>query len=99
MISFKYFICLSVFALFTTLILLGCKTERYTTKFELTPVMEDSVTTPERFTKELEEELRLEDTKRMKMLQEKAKKEAEKKSKSAKSNVEEIKSEEPQKAK
>ena len=73
--TLKYHICLLMFIFLTTLILLGCETERYTTKFELTPTMEDSKTTPERLTNELDDELRLEDEKRMKKLQEKAEKE------------------------
>lgn len=74
MTSFKYLICTSVIMLFVTLILLGCGKQRHTTKFMMTPIgsMEDSLTTPERLTKELEEELRLEDVKRMKTLQEEA---------------------------
>jgi hypothetical protein len=77
--------------LFTTLILLGCDTQRFTTKFEVTPTMEDSVTTPEKLTKELEEELKLEDAKRIKVLQEEAEKKKEKKGKPAGKKAEETK--------
>ena len=92
MTSFKYLVSVSVIMFFTTLILLGCDTQRFTTKFELTPTMEDSVTTPESLTKELEEELKLEDAKRIKMLQEEAEKKKEKERKSTEKKVEEAKS-------
>ncbi|MHC4182804.1 MAG: hypothetical protein ACYSR0_05595 [Planctomycetota bacterium] len=92
MTSFKYLICASVITLFATLLLLGCETQRYTTKFELTPTMEDSVTTPEKLTKELEEELKLEDAKRMKTLQEEAEKRKEKGSRPTEKKAEETKS-------
>ncbi len=91
MISFKYLVCVSMITFFTTLILLGCDTQRFTTKFELTPTMEDSLTTPESLTKELEEELKLEDAKRIKMLQEKAEEKKEKEGKPAEKKVEETK--------
>ncbi len=107
--SFKYLVCVSVITFFTTLILLGCDTQRFTTKFELTPTMEDSLTqrfttkfeltptmedsltTPESLTKELEEELKLEDAKRIKMLQEKEQEKKEKEGKPAEKKVEETK--------
>ena len=92
MTSFKYLVSVSVITFFTTLILLGCDTQRFTTKFELTPTMEDSVTTPESLTKELEEELKLEDAKRIKMLQEKEQERKEKEGKPAGKKVEEAKS-------
>ncbi len=91
MTSFKYLVYVSVIMFFTTLILLGCDTQRFTTKFEVTPTMEDSVTTPEKLTKELEEELKLEDAKRIKMLQEKAEEKKEKEGKPAEKKVEETK--------
>jgi Sec-independent protein translocase protein TatA len=80
--------------LFATLILLGCGKQRHTTKFMMTPIgsMEDSLTTPERLTKELEEELKLEDAKRMKTLQKEAEERKEKKRKPAEKKSEEAKS-------
>ncbi len=91
MTSFKYLVCVSVITFMTTLIILGCGSQRHTTKFELTPTMEDSLTTPERLTKELEEELKLEDAKRIKRLQEEAEKKKEKESKPGEKKVEETK--------
>ncbi len=96
MTSFKYLICASVIMLFVTLLLLGCGKQRHTTKFMMTPIgsMEDSLTTPERLTKELEEELKLEDAKRMKILQEEAEKRKEKGSRPTEKKAEEAKAEE-----
>jgi hypothetical protein len=92
-ISFKYLTYVSMITLFTVLILLGCGKQRHTTKFKMTPIdsMPDSLTSPERLTKELEEELKLEDAKRMKMLQEKAKEKKEKERTPAEKEVEEAK--------
>ncbi len=70
------FILLGIMVLFTSLVSSGCGTQ--TTKiFELTPVgsMEDSVTTPDRLSNELSEQKKREDVKRMKRLQEEAKRE------------------------
>ncbi len=94
MTSSKYLICASVITFFAALILLGCGKQRHTTKFMMTPVgsMEDSLTTPERLTKELEEELKLEDAKRLKMLQEEAEKRKEKGSRPTGKKAEEAKS-------
>ena len=94
MTSFKYLICASVIMLFATLLLLGCGKQRHTTKFMMTPIgsMEDSLTTPERLTKELEEELKLEDAKRMKTLQEEAEERKEKGSTPTEKKAEETKS-------
>jgi hypothetical protein len=80
--------------LFATLLLLGCGKQRHTTKFMMTPIgsMEDSLTTPERLTKELEEELKLEDAKRMKTLQEEAEERKEKGSRPTEKKAEETKS-------
>ena len=71
MMSLKYIICLSVVVTFSTLMFLGCETERYTTKFEVTPFMEDGVTSTENLSMELKDELRIEDEKRLKGLREK----------------------------
>ncbi|MCP5003101.1 MAG: hypothetical protein GY941_03990 [Planctomycetes bacterium] len=70
------FILLSIMVLLISLVSLGCGT-RTTKIFELTPVgsMEDSVTTPDRLSKELSEQKKREDVKRMKRLQEDAKRE------------------------
>ena len=101
MTSFKYLICASVIMLFATLILLGCGKQRHTTKFMMTPIgsMEDSLTTPERLTKELEEELKLEDAKRMKTLQEEAEERKEKGRRPIEKKAEEAKSVEPREVK
>ncbi len=94
MTSFKYLFCASVIMLFATLILLGCGKQRHTTKFMMTPIgsMEDSLTTPERLTKELEDELKLEDAKRMKTLQEEAEERKEKGRRPIEKKAEEAKS-------
>ncbi len=91
MTSFKYFICIVTIACLTALISSGCEIQRYTTKFEVTPVMEDSTTDPQRLTKELDEELRMEDEKRRKVLLDKAKAEGEKENTSTKEKTEEVK--------
>ena len=69
MAPFKYFICLTMVALLSTFACLGCETERYTTKIGLTPVMEDGLTSTDRLSNELSDEMAIEDTKRIKMLQ------------------------------
>ncbi|MFQ5714142.1 MAG: hypothetical protein ACE5GU_08930 [Candidatus Scalinduaceae bacterium] len=92
MTSFKYLVCVSLITFMTTLIILGCGSQRATTKFELTPTMEDSVTTADQLSKELEEELKLEDAKRIKMLQEKEQGKKEKEGKPAGKKAEEMKS-------
>lgn len=75
MTAFKYFICSGIIVLLATFVLSGCETERYTTKFEVTPFMEDGTTTTEKLNSELQDELRMEDEKRMLMLREKAEEE------------------------
>lgn len=72
MTAFKYFICSGIIVFLATLVLSGCETERYTTKFEVTPFMEDGATSTEKLNSELQDELRMEDEKRMLMLREKA---------------------------
>ncbi len=91
MISLKYFILSSIIGFLAILITLGCNSQRSTKIFELTPIgsMEDSVTTPERLTKELFEELKLKDAKRIKMLQEIAKEKKEKGNTSTEKKIEE----------
>lgn len=82
MISFKYIIWLSIIGFLAILITLGCNSQRSTKIFELTPIgsMEDSVTTPERLTRELDVLLQSEDAKRIRMLQQIAKEKKENKS-------------------
>ncbi len=87
MISFKYLIYSIMIMSFTTLFLFGCKSSRYTTKFEVTPVMEDGMTSTQRLTDELNDEMRMEDEKRMQMLQEKAKEKREREGKATGSSV------------
>lgn len=77
MTYFRYIIIISIFSIFSTLVFTGCGEQRLTTMFSLTPTMEDGTTTPARLTKELDDELQFEDTKRRKVLQEKAKEESE----------------------
>jgi len=86
-ISFKYLIYSIMIMFFTTLFLFGCKTERYTTKFEVTPFMEDGLTSTERLSDELHDELRMEDEKRIQMLQEKAEEKREREGKAAVNSV------------
>ncbi len=76
--SLKHFILLSIVVMVTMSVPLGCGSQGTTTIFEWTPVgsMEDSVTTPERLSRELEDQKEREDVKRMKRLQENAKRES-----------------------
>lgn len=78
MASLKHFILFSIMVLFSASVPLGCGSQGTTTIFEWTPIgsMEDEVTTPDRLTTELEVQKEREDTKRMKRLQEKAKRES-----------------------
>ncbi|MDR4505577.1 MAG: hypothetical protein MRK01_12425 [Candidatus Scalindua sp.] len=91
MASFKHFILFSVMVLFITLFSLGCGSQGTTTIFKWTPVgsMKDSVTVPEELSSELEVQKEREDTKRMKRLQENAKKESFKQKTPTKSVTEE----------
>ncbi len=79
---------------FTTLTLLGCGSQGTTTTFGWTPIdsMPDSLTSPEKLTRELDELLLTKDEKRIKLLQEKAKVKADEKNKSTEKKVEETKS-------
>ncbi|MEE9604243.1 MAG: hypothetical protein V3V70_01620 [Candidatus Scalindua sp.] len=94
MTSFKYLVCVSVITFFTTLPLLGCGSQGTTTTFGWTPIdsMPDSLTSPEKLTRELDELLLTKDEKRIKMLQEKEQEKKEKGGKPAGKKVEEAKS-------
>ena len=78
---------------FTTLTLLGCGSQGTTTTFGWTPIdsMPDSITSPEKLTRELDELLQTKDGKRIKLLQEKAEEKKGKDSKSTEKKVEETK--------
>jgi hypothetical protein len=86
---------------FTTLTLLGCGSQGTTTTFGWTPIdsMPDSLTSPEKLTRELDELLLTKDEKRIKMLQEKEQEKKEKGGKPAEKKVEETKGEEPEEIK
>jgi hypothetical protein len=101
MTLFKYLFCVSVTAIFTILILLGCGSQRHTTTFKFTPIdsIPDELTKPESLTKELDELLKVKDEQRMRMLQEKAKKEKEQEGKVTEKKAEETKGEEPKEIK
>ncbi|MEE9259566.1 MAG: hypothetical protein V3U40_00455 [Candidatus Scalindua sediminis] len=94
MTSFKYFICVSVIMFFTTLTFLGCGSQGTTTTFGWTPIdsMPDSITSPEKLTRELDELLLTKDEKRIKLLQEKEQEKKEKEGKPAGKKAEEAKS-------
>ncbi len=87
MTSIKYLIYTIMIMSFSTLFLFGCKTSRYTTKFEVTPTMEDGMTSTQRLTDELNDELRMEDEKRLRMLQQKAEEKREREGKAPGSSV------------
>ncbi len=93
MTSFKYLVCVSVITFFTTLTLLGCGSQGTTTTFGWTPIdsMPDSLTSPEKLTRELDELLQTKDEERIKMLQEKEQERREKEGKPAEKKVEETK--------
>ncbi len=81
MASFKKIICLVAVACLVSLTFLGCETERYTTKFQATPmesVNEDLQIEPQKLTEELDEQMKIEDKKRRNMLLDKAEAEAKK---------------------
>ncbi len=81
MTSINKFFCLIVMACIAVFIFSGCETQRYTTKFQATPmesVNEDLSIDPHKLSGELDEQMRIEDEKRRTMLLEEAKAEAEK---------------------
>ncbi len=97
MASFKRIIFLVAILCLVSLTFLGCETERYTTKFQATPmesINEDLQIEPQKLTGELEEQMAIENEKRRNMLLDKSKveamkTEAEKNSKPILKNVDE----------
>jgi hypothetical protein len=78
----------------SALILSGCEIQRYTTKFQATPmdsVNEDLSIDPQKLTQELDDQMRVEDEKRRNMLLDKAKADAEKGNKPGTQNTEDAK--------
>ncbi len=81
MTKIRYLICMVTITCVTALISSGCEVQRYTTKFQATPlesVNEDLSIDPQKLTGELDEQMRIEDEKRRQALLDKAKEEAEK---------------------
>lgn len=81
MTKFKYLFCIVAVACVTALISSGCEVQRYTTKFQATPmdsVNEDLTIDPQKLTEELDDQMMVEDEKRRQRLLDKAKAEAEK---------------------
>lgn len=92
--KFKYLICVVTITCVTALISSGCEVQRYTTKFQATPmesVNEDLSIDPQKLTDELDEQMRIDDEQRRKALLDKA--EAEKADKSGTQKTEEEKEE------
>ncbi len=80
MTNFKYLISIVTITCAATLISSGCEVQRYTTKFQATPmesVNEDLTIDPQKLTEEMDDQLMIEDEKRRTMLLDKAKAEAE----------------------
>ncbi len=91
MTNFKYLISIVIITCVTMLISSGCEVQRYTTKFQATPmesVNEDLTIDPQKLTEELDDQMMIEDEKRRQMLLEKAKAEAEKSKGTATQKVE-----------
>ena len=81
MTKFKYLFCIVAVACVTALISSGWEVQRYTTKFQATPmdrVNEDLTIDPQKLTEELDDQMMVEDEKRRQRLLDKAKAEAEK---------------------
>ncbi|MBT3877714.1 MAG: hypothetical protein HON76_17850 [Candidatus Scalindua sp.] len=94
MAKFKYLICVVTITCVTALISSGCEVQRYTTKFQATPmdsVNEDLSINPQKLTEELDDQMRLEDEKRRNMLLDEAKAKAEKGNKPGTQKIEEVK--------
>ena len=94
MTKFKYLFCIVAVACVTALISSGCEVQRYTTKFQATPmdsVNEDLSINPQKLTEELDDQMRLEDEKRRNMLLDEAKAKAEKGNKPGTQKIEEVK--------
>ncbi len=80
MTNFKYLISIVTITCAATLISSGCEVQRYTTKFQATPmdsVNEDLSIDPQKLTEEMDDQLMIEDEKRRNMLLDKAKAKAE----------------------
>jgi len=91
MTKFKYVICIVTITCVTALISSGCEVQRYTTKFQATPmdsVNEDLSIDPQKLTQEMDDQMRIEDERRRNMLLDKAKAEAEKGNKTGTQNTE-----------
>ncbi len=91
MTNFKYLISTVIITCVTMLISSGCEVQRYTTKFQATPmesVNEDLTIDPQKLTEELDDQMMIEDEKRRQMLLDKAKAEAEKSKGAATQKVE-----------
>ena len=91
MTKFKYLFCIVAVACVTALISSGCEVQRYTTKFQATPmdsVNEDLSIDPQKLTQEMDDQMRIEDERRRNMLLDKAKAEAEKGNKTGTQNTE-----------
>jgi hypothetical protein len=91
MTKFKYVICIVTITCVTALISSGCEVQRYTTKFQATPmdsVNEDLSIDPQKLTQEMDDQMMIEDERRRNMLLDKAKAEAEKGNKAGTQNTE-----------
>jgi|GEM_PF-1062935 hypothetical protein len=91
MTKFKYVICIVTITCVTALISSGCEVQRYTTKFQATPmdsVNEDLSIDPQKLTQEMDDQMMIEDERRRNMLLDKAKAEAEKGNKTGTQNTE-----------
>ena len=81
MTNLKYLISIITVTCATALISSGCEVQRYTTKFQATPmdsVNEDLTIDPQKLTEELDDQMMVEDEKRRQRLLDKAKADAEK---------------------
>lgn len=91
MTKFKYIISIVAVTCVTVLISSGCEVQRYTTKFQATPmesVNEDLSIDPQKLTSELDDQMMIENEKRRNQLLDKAKAEAEKGKKPSTQNTE-----------
>jgi hypothetical protein len=94
MSKFRYIVCIVTVACVTALISSGCEAQRYTTKFQATPmesVNEDLTIDPQKLTEELDDQMMIEDKKRRQELLDKAAAEAEKNKKPSTQNSGETK--------
>ncbi|MDP6923960.1 MAG: hypothetical protein R2568_05230 [Candidatus Scalindua sp.] len=94
MSKFRYIICIVTITCVTALISSGCEVQRYTTKFQATPmesVNEDLTIDPQKLTEELDDQMMIEDKKRRQELLDKAAAEAEKNKKPSTQNSGETK--------